>query len=414
MRKRIHRLSILMIVVGILCLVIGAVFALSAFAQYEHQRGRFFEIALIFAGSGAGVLALRFLFIVLPDMLRDRRSGVASRRRDLAKTYKRPKPSPPAVQRDEGGILLLVLVLLGVVTAAAVHAVVSARASSREAAAVLESGLLRLAALDAARGAMQALADDPDLEVDHAEEAWALRREEVDPSGATRLVRTTDLDRAFDVNNLAVPVTGDDAPPEEVAANLLIACGVFSTGTRIDALRDWIDDDSAGPFENDHYARLSPPARPANRILYGWSELMQVEGWTPDLFARKPSRVQQGLFEAELADCLAVIPAPRNRVSPVNINTAEPAVLQALFGFASEGIVERIVDRRRREPFRDTTFLAELLGNAEYRRVRSLLDVRSRFFRIEASAHRDQRSAHVELLAAREPDGRVSVLGALF
>lgn len=388
---------------------------MSAFSQYEHQRGKFFEVGAYFAASGALFLLLRFLFISLPDMMRDKKSGVAARRRELAKSFQRPKPAPSVMpDREDGSILIVVLVMLGIISGVALQAIVAARSSHREAEAALKAGLLNMAVIDTARSAMQLLADDPDLTVDSAGDPWAESREFADPSGVTRLFRIKDLQRGFDLNNLAVTRTGNIQPASEVLSRIMVLCGVFMPSGKIDPLRDWIDGDAAGSFEDGFYADKIPSYAAADRTLYGWNELFLVEGWSPELFVRRFNRLRTVSLDADLVDCVTVIPASRERIIPLNINTADTTTLQGLFGFGREGVVERILQQRKEAPYRGTEFLAELIGEEEYNQILPYLDVKSRYFHIHVTGFSEGASARLDLLASRSDDGAVQVLQAIF
>jgi len=415
MRKFQQRTSTLLIVVGILCLIIGGVFALSAFMQYEHQRGKYFQVGALFAGSGMVFLLLRFLFIGLPEMLQDRKSGVATRRKELLSTYQRPKPTPVQVHRkDDGSILIIVLVFLGIISAVAMQSIIAARSSHQEAEASLKAGLLNMAVIDTARSAMQLLADDVDLAVDSADEPWAEYREFTDPAGFTRMIRIQDLQRSFDLNNLAVAQTGNHIPASEVLSKIMVLCGIFMPSAKTDPLMDWVDENAAGSFEDKFYGNKTSPYSAANRPLYGWNELFQVEGWNPEMFVRKPSRLLTVQLDADLVDCVTIIPAARERVVPININTADATTIQGLLGFGREGVVERILQQRKEAPYRGTEFLAELIGEDEYNLLVPYVDVKSRYFHIRASSYSEGATARMDVLASRSDDGSVQVVQASF
>ncbi|HMO51680.1 MAG TPA: type II secretion system protein GspK [Kiritimatiellia bacterium] len=414
MRKHRKRIATLLVVVGLLLIVIAGLFALTALFRYEYEQARFFRFALYYLAGGGALLVLHYLIFTLPETISDLRSETARRRREHFKSFQRPPSAPPARRRDEGGILVVALVLLGVVSLAAGHALVTARAAQAEAGHAWRMQALQLAALDSARAAMQQLADDPDGAVDHAGKPWAGFYEEIDAAGISRLVRVTDLHRTFDLNNLAVPATGDQVKPAEALAMIMVGCGIFTPGRLVEALRDWVDADAAGAFETPHYQRQASGHNAANRVLYGWSDLMLVDGWSADLFERKPYRSRSQAFAADLVDSVTIIPAPRDRVIPLNINTMEPAVLQSLLGLGREAAAERILTQRKQAPYRNTGFLIDVIGRDAFNRISPYLDVRSSYFHIETSAHQDGVSARLQVIAHRSEPGRVQAISALF
>jgi type II secretory pathway pseudopilin PulG len=250
-RKYRQRLSTLFVVVGSLCILIGAAIALSALTRLEYEQPRFFRLGSYFAFGGLVFVILHLLFFTLPDYMEKRRSGVVIRRKALSKSYHRPKPGQVATHTGEGGsILILVLVLLGILSALSLQVIVSARSAAAESSATMNMELLKLAAIDATRTAMQELANDIDLTTDHLNESWAINQEYEDPSGISRLIRVIDAERSFDLNNISVPITGSLLPPSEVLANILILCGDFRPGEKLDNLRDWVDTDTTGPRES--------------------------------------------------------------------------------------------------------------------------------------------------------------------
>jgi len=413
MQKHRKRLSVLLIVVGLLSILIGTVIALSSFTNYEYEQHRFLRLGYYFIFGGLGFLVVWFLFLRLPEMLHDRKSEVARRRKEFFRSHQRPAPRP-AAEKQNGSILILVLVLLGLVSALALQVIVSARSARSEADASLTMSLLKLAAIDTARVAMQKLADDPDLDVDHPGEAWAETGEIKDPTGITRMTRIHDAQQLFDLNNISVEMTGERQPPREILASIMTLCRQYTPGQKIDALRDWTDANDAGSWESTLYLSRKDSARIANRILFGIDELLQVDGWDASMFERKSDLSRKLLMDADLVDQITILPVSRDRVIPMNINSASPVALLGVLGIGRDSIVERIVVERKDRPFRGTGFLIDLLGRNDYQQIAPYLDVKSRYFHIQTTAYRDGKSARLYLLAARSDDGTVDAVQAFF
>ncbi len=412
-RKYSKRLSLLMVLLGILSIVIAGFFGLMSIFQQAYQQEKFIRTSLYFLGSGAALIVLQMLFFQLPDYLHARKSETARRRREHFRKFSRPAPTKPA-DDEAGSVLIFTLVLLGVVGALAFHVVTVARSQQQEADAELQNGLLRLAAIDTARSAMQRLADDPEREADHPGKAWATTFETTDPAGVERMFRIVDAQRVFDLNNLAVTVTGRQLAPAEVLSRIMVQCGVFTPSRLTEALRDWVDRDDSGVFETPFYQRKNQPYAAANRILYGTDELFQVEGWEASLMERKPLRNRTSLLNADLVDQVAWLPVPRERVIPLNINTAQPAALLALLGVERESLVERIIARRSEDPFRSTALVAAAMGEDAYEPIAPYLDVKSNWFHIHAGAYAGGRSVRLYVLAHRDDQGRVEAASAFF
>lgn len=415
MRKYRRRVSTLLAVTGAVILVVASFFGLNALFRSEYEQASFTSVFLYYLVAGIALLLLRYFLFILPDRMREHRSESMQQRRAEARGFKHPRSSTATpVPRDEGSILVMVLVLLGLVAAASLMALESARLAHQEADAGWRVGLLKLAAVDAARAAMKELADDPDLLVDHPGEAWAAYQETTDPAGITRMVRISDAQNGYDLNNLAVEPTGDQLPAREIIANIMVHGGVFTPGQRPEALRDYVDADSGGPFETSFYQAMTPPARTADRILYGLDDLFQVHGWDADLFQRKERSARRGIFDAELADSLSVLPVSRDRVIPVNINSAEPAALAGVLGMDAMELVERVVRRRKESPFTSLDVISSLLGDETFARLAPHLSVNSSYFHIQTAAYQDGKTTRLHLLAHRGQDGRVDIIRAFF
>jgi len=420
MKKGARKISTMLIVLGLLCLAIGLIIAASGLARLEHEQGYFFRVGFYYGLASVALFSVRFFVFRLPDILRDRRSETARRRRENSLNFRRPKPSSPRDGDDEGlqqgSVLIFVLVVLGVVSVLSVRSIVLARASHQQVDVRTQVELLKLAALDGVRDAMQRLADDPDLTVDHPGEDWARRMEATDPAGIARAVTITDAQRVFDLNNLAIgsPESAGFSPAE-ILGNIMAMCGTLRSGLQIQALQDAVDENDTGAFENKRYENEELPNRVPDRALYGMDELFHVEGWTPEMFRNASLKTPGNPFDFNLVDCVGLIPAARNNIIPVNIYSADPPALKALFGPANEGIVERMLIIRRGPVRSRIDFLAGLLGEDVFTGVAPYLSVASSWFEIRSAArNQDGRSVQLQALAYRDARGRVELVKAMF
>jgi len=409
----------LMIVLGLLCLLIGLVMAASGLAHIATQQARFFRAGSYYIFASIILFTAQFAIFKLPEIREARNSETARRRRENALNFRRPKPGRAAPDdRDDprqGHVLIFVLVMLAIVSVLALQSLTRARSDHQRMDARTQNELLRLAAMDGMREAMQRLADDPDLDVDHPGEDWARRIEATDPSGITRTVVTRDLQRVFDLNNLSTPASGVPFAPADALGNIMAMCGMMRSGLQIQALQDAMDEDATGAFENTRYEREDQPNRVPDRILYGLNELLTVEGWSPDMFNRSNLKSPGNPFTYNLADCVGIIPVTRQRIIPVNIYTAEPPALKALFGPANEGVVERLLVVRNGPVRRSLDFLAGILGDDVLVSILPYLTVASSWFEISSSARNaDGRAVHLHALAHRDEKGRVDMIKAAF
>ncbi|HYL35118.1 MAG TPA: hypothetical protein VEV17_04310 [Bryobacteraceae bacterium] len=142
------------------------------------------------------------------------------------------------------------------------------------------------------------------------------------------------------------------ALPQELL-NLMLALGVDAAqaATIAAAIVDWRTPSPGGSFTqfDQHYLSLTPSFRGRHASFQEIEELLLVQGVTPDLFYGSYTRDGQGALvrHAALRDCLSVYGSR----GPIDVNTAEPAVMQAIG--VSPDVVGAIVARRATTPIRD-------------------------------------------------------------
>ena len=117
--------------------------------------------------------------------------------------------------------------------------------------------------------------------------------------------------------------------------DLLTLCGDFEPVGKVDALADWLDDNAEGAWESDYYRDLEPPYAAANRMLFSWSELLAVRGFSREMLARSPAIRSAAPFRPTCMEQVTVLPIERDSLVPVNLNTVGPDVLRGLLGMQS-------------------------------------------------------------------------------
>lgn len=416
-RRFFKKVSLLSLVVGILSLICSVIiFALSFLRVFTANHHRMAAFSL-------GYLVVGVLLIVLRLILeRFRGTGTSQHRPQPYLNTKFGEATPatveadPATSSDESGaVLILVLIMLGLVAGLVLQAQTAARAALRQRQASVLTAQLQHAATDAAHAALQRLADDEDLVVDHTNEAWAITREVKDPSGITTRVRILDESRCFDVNNLAVTATGNSTrTADDIVMDIMTLCGDFSPVERVEALKDWIDGDDDGTGESAYYKTLTPPYRPANRILYSWGEWAQVRGFSRAFFERHPRHSALEVFNADVVDCLTVVPLPRARPLPVNVNTASKEVLLGVLGLDREDLVAAILFQRALGPIRSVETSAISADPQFLRTAGRYLDVKSSAFVVDVQAYAEGRTEHLRVLARRDTQGDVDAIQWVF
>ena len=422
-RQAARKISLLFLVLGILCVFISVVMFAFSYTGTPISRHTRLVMSLCYVGTGFGMLALRRVIEFFRDRGSSRRnpSNYQPRLRDVRPL---PKPLPSnrntaegsALARNKSGaVLVLVLILLALIVGLVLETQISARASLRRQQLNLLQTRLQQAAADAVWGALRKLANDEDLSVDHTNEVWAAPEEILDPSGVSTRVVVADQDRCFNLNNLAI-----NLPPanSRTAANIVMEimtlCGDFAPMARVDSLKDWIDSDDEGFAEKARYREKTPPYETANRPLFALSELLWVNGFDRAFFARHERHSALDVFSADIVDCLAVLPGRQNSMTPVNVNTASKEVLLGVLGVTQDDLVRLITARRNERPIRSLDqFFAET-GRPAPVELRPYLDVKSRFFAIDAQAYAEGHTEHLKVVAQRGSGGNVDVLQWVF
>lgn len=218
-------------------------------------------------------------------------------------------------------------------------------------------------------GQESAAGQDDTARVDSLNEEWARPLGPLPVEGGQVGSRIIDLQGRFNINNL---VDGDTVDALALARfeRLLQALEIDPSIAR--AVVDWLDADAETTLpdgaEDDFYASGSPPYLAANRPLTAVSGLRQVRGVDPEIWR---------LLEPHVT----ALP----QATPININTASTAVLQAVVPGLDVGTAGQLVARAESEPYESVgEFLEE--GIVQRAEVRSSgLAVRSNHFRVHTA-----------------------------
>ena len=318
-RQAARKISLLLLVLGILCVFISVIMFALSYAGTSISRHTQLVMSLCYLGAGFGMLALRRVVEFFRDrgLFRRNPSNDQSQLRDAQPLSKSLPPNRKTAEGSalarnrSGAVLVMVLILLTLIAGLVVETQISARASLRRRQVNLLQTRLQQAAADAVWGALRKLADDEDLSVDHTNEVWAALEEIRDPSGVSTRVKVADQDRYFNLNNLAInPPPASARPAADIVMDILALCDDFAPVDRVDSLKDWIDSDDEGFMETARYREKTPPYKTANRPLYALSELLWVNGFTRAFFARHERRNALDVMGADIVDCLAVTCEP--------------------------------------------------------------------------------------------------------
>ncbi len=246
--------------------------------------------------------------------------------------------------------------------------------------------------------ALQLLVEDyrANPEIDHLLERWAQRGTRFEVDHGEVIFTVEDLNGRFNLNNLA-----NDPDQVHLQRLRLLLTRLELNPELADAIRDWIDPDEqqtgyAGAEDNE-YLLLQPPYRAANAAIRDVSELLLVRG------------VDGPTYE-QLRHHVAALPAG----TTLNVNAAEPFVLQSLSQELGAVEAEQIVQARQVSPFTgvDQDFVSQQFVPASVNT--SGLTVTSQFFRVRIESRFGERRAVLESTVQRGADGRCHVLARNF
>lgn len=247
-----------------------------------------------------------------------------------------------SLDRQRGAALLTAILVVAVATILATNLLWHSTLDQRRTAAILatDQELQYVLGAEAWVGGIlqQDLEDSPDA--DHLGEVWALEIEPLPIDGGFIYGQVTDMQGLFNLNSL-VSIQGKE---DEVML------GQFQRLLRIleidpglaGGVIDWIDPDNDPHFpyggEDDAYSRLEPPYFVANDMMTSSSELMAINGFTPEIYA-------------QLAPYVTALP----RGTRLNVNTAPATVLASLSDEITPQVAESLVEERADVGFASVT-----------------------------------------------------------
>jgi general secretion pathway protein K len=211
--------------------------------------------------------------------------------------------------------------------------------------------------------------DRQESETDHLGEAWAKPLPPLPlDDGGTVEGRLEDMQGRFNLNNLRTP----EGLTNEVAVDQLerILAMLDIEPSWAAAVADWVDIDAQPGFpdgaEDSVYTSLTPPHRAANMTITRASELMVLNGFGAERYAK-------------LAPYVTALPVG----TPLNVCTAPGIVLDALiedvreFGLNPEDLAKRRADTC----FPNLNELNGALGDEKFNEVKNSLTESSNYFR---------------------------------
>jgi len=302
-------------------------------------------------------------------------------------------PRRPPRPRVRGAAVLLAMLLAALAAAIAATVFSDQQRWSRGVEYRRDQVQAQALALAAIQWTRQILDDDArTTTLDHLGEPWAFNLPPVPVENGDVRGAIVDAQARLNVNALGAGGAEERRGGERIARLFAQRGGPVAA---LAALADWIDRDSVtrtDGAEDDAYARLDPPTLAANAPVVRTAELAAVRGvGAPAL--------------AAVAPYLAALPGG----TPVNVNTAPPAVLAALVDGLNPDQWSAFVDGRARKPFTTVAEFRARLPEGARLDGEDGLAVRSDWFLVTIEARQGLSVARARALVYRGA-GRASTV----
>ncbi|HNK17304.1 MAG TPA: type II secretion system minor pseudopilin GspK [Piscinibacter sp.] len=291
---------------------------------------------------------------------------------------------------QRGAAVILALLTVALVAGLAAAALADLGVALEQVTGRHDQAQARQLARGAVDWARNVLAEDARTsQVDHFGETWAVKVpptpvEEGQVSGELQ-----ELSGRFNLNNLVQASDGNAMAVEQFQRMLaVVGVGKSEAMNLTAALLDWLDADDeprrpAGA-ESAWYATQSPPRRPANGPLVTVSELLQVRGFTPQLFDR-------------LTPLVTALPPG----SMINVNTAPPEILAAVVPGMTLDTARVVAVERNRAWFKSVNDFKARLPSDNSNLDTNGLAVSSRYFLATGRARFGVAMVRMEVLLDR-------------
>lgn len=295
-----------------------------------------------------------------------------------------------SVQQPQRGVALVTaLLVVSLVTVVAVTMATRQQIDVRRTANLLHGEQAYAYAMSAEAWARVVLKRDAkDNDYDVYEDEWATALPPISVEGGLVSGRVEDWQGRFNLNNLLGSGGEVSEPDRKYFIRLLENLGLEQV--LADRLIDWLDKDIEVRFpegaEDQEYLLLEQPYRTANRPMTDISELRLVKG-----FDREAVTL--------LLPHITVLPER----TPININTATNAVLQALHAELASSDVGLLVEDRGDSGYQN---LEEFLGHDALAGLTLEVEVgvSSDYFRVLTDVQVGQGQARLESLLARDEE----------
>ena len=305
---------------------------------------------------------------------------------------------------DERGIaLLLTLLVLTLLVALILEFDAEARREYRDAAAFrdnFKATVLARASVQAARGVLQQdfLKDKQAGQLfDALTDLWAFPITNYAIGDGLLNAKIEDERGKLNLNDLAV--SGDPIIKKAKVGRVKRLFELLQINPDlVDAIVDWVDQDEnpepAGA-ESIYYQTLRPSYRAANAPLQTLLELRLIKGMTPEIMAK-------------LAKLVTVYPAEGQ--SKVNLNTADPLVIQALDPGITQSVAADIIQSRPYKTIQELDRVSSFEDIGKVLRTQNLYDVQSNLFLARLTVKVNEVTRNAVVVLQRDPSTGTSTV----
>lgn len=297
------------------------------------------------------------------------------------------------LQAERGAALVIVLGVVAIVAAWASTAAYEDMISIRRAENMQDSSRAWMACESAVELVRLYLREDAkDNQSDNLDEEWAQSLPPLPVDDGLVAGGIVDANRYFNLNDL-VDAEGKSVPEAVAIAQRLFTL-VEVEPQLVDRIVDWIDADEvptgAAGAEDFHY--YDKPYRVKNARLDRWRELSLIDGFDAEVLQK-------------LRDVVTVRAVPETGKTPININTADPMVLMALFPDMTEVDAAGLTEQRPYEQVNDAIAGMNWANGGDSAR----LSVASDGFIVRTDALFGRARWREETLLTRTADGKTAV-----
>jgi general secretion pathway protein K len=293
-----------------------------------------------------------------------------------------------ARHHEHGLALVTVILIVSVVSAIAVFMSLNQQIWYRQSSNILERAQGENAYRSALAMATIVLERDAsENNKDDLKEIWANQVVALPIESGHVSVAIEDAQGRFNLNNL---LKNGQPNAEDIGIFRRLLSNQGISESLVEPLVDWMDVDSQarpGGAEDVDYLASETPYRAANQPISDIDELRLIKGFTPEITDK-------------LSGLVSALPA----ATAINVNTAPPAVLAALFTNMPLPDAEALAKTLSERPLTKASDIQALAGN-DHKLGKVAIDTRSSYFLIHTQTRNGRYRNQIQTLVYRPESG---------